>query len=411
MNILHTVESYLPARHGMQEVVTRISKYLVLKGHNVTIATSYNEKRQSDYDNSIPIIEFDISGNYTKGYFGDTNQYINFLKNSNYDIVVNFAAQQWATDLMLPILKDVRGKKVFVPTGFSEISSLAYSDYFSKMKLWMKDYDCNIFLSNDYQDINFARKNSVFKNVIIPNGADENEFTNVIFKDVRELLKIDNSWKIILSVGSHTGYKGHDSLIKIFKKLKTKKIALLVIGNNTSNDSITFRILKNLINLLKIKRSLCFYSCKFEELKGLLLRDKKIFVKKFSRDDTINAYNQSNLFLFPSMIECSPIVLFEAMASKTPFAVTNVGNSKEIISWTNGGVLLPTSFDGKSYSKVEINEAVDLIDNLINDNKLLSHYSIEGNASFSKKFTWEKIGEMYNDLYASLIKNNIKFVK
>ena len=60
---------------------------------------------------------------------------------------------------------------------------------------------------------------------------------------------------------------------------------------------------------------------------------------------TVNAFKQANLFLFPSLIECSPIVLFEAMASSTPFLVSDVGNSKEIVKWTGGGELLPTTVD------------------------------------------------------------------
>ena len=34
----------------------------------------------------------------------------------------------------------------------------------------------NVFLSNDYQDINFARENGVKKIILIPNGASEDEF-------------------------------------------------------------------------------------------------------------------------------------------------------------------------------------------------------------------------------------------
>jgi glycogen synthase len=45
MKILHLVESYLPARNGMQEVVTQLSTRLVEKGHQVTVVTSYDERR------------------------------------------------------------------------------------------------------------------------------------------------------------------------------------------------------------------------------------------------------------------------------------------------------------------------------------------------------------------------------
>jgi hypothetical protein len=44
MKILHLVESYLPARNGMQ-VVTQLSTRLVEKGHQVTVVTSYDERK------------------------------------------------------------------------------------------------------------------------------------------------------------------------------------------------------------------------------------------------------------------------------------------------------------------------------------------------------------------------------
>ena len=410
MKILHTVESYLPARHGMQEVVTQISTFLKKQGHDVTIATSYHPDRKGMMNNDIPIIEFDIKGNYVKGFTGEVKKYTKFLLDSNYDVIVNFAAQQWATDIMLPILQDIKGRKIFVPTGFSELNSSLYEEYYRKMKNWMKNYDCNVFLSNNYQDINFARSNGILKNIIIPNGANHKEFAEVEYINIRKLLNVDESWKLILSVGSHTGYKGHDSLFKIFKKLKTKKVALLIIGNNTSSDRYIFKIIKNLLNLFGMYRSLCFYSCKYEELKfRFFLNKKKIFVKQFSRKQTLNAYKQSDLFLFPSMVECSPIVLFESMASNTPFAVSDVGNSSEIISWSHGGFLLPTRIDDKGYSAVIINESSDLIDRSINDDSLLSQLSNDGNKAFRENFTWENIGAQYENLYNSILNNSLIF--
>jgi len=63
MKILHTVESYLPSRHGMQEVVTQLSEKLVLMGHDVTVATSYDENRKSNIINGVKIADFNIKGN------------------------------------------------------------------------------------------------------------------------------------------------------------------------------------------------------------------------------------------------------------------------------------------------------------------------------------------------------------
>jgi glycosyltransferase involved in cell wall biosynthesis len=80
-------------------------------------------------------------------------------------------------------------------------------------------------------------------------------------------------------------------------------------------------------------------------LREVGLYRKNVRFAGFSRSDVIQAFHHADLFLFPSHIECSPIVLFEAMASKTPFLITDVGNAREILSWTNGGDILPTIKD------------------------------------------------------------------
>src|SRR5665647_3566584 len=146
MKILHTVQSYLPSRHGMQEVVTQLSENLLKMGHDVTIATVYDENRTSNVINGVKIAEFKIKGNFVSGMTGEIGLYQNFLKSNDFDIITNFAAQQWATDLMLPILKELKAKKVFVPTGFSALNIPSYKAYFENMKTWMKGYDANVFL-------------------------------------------------------------------------------------------------------------------------------------------------------------------------------------------------------------------------------------------------------------------------
>ena len=95
MKILHTVESYLPAMHGMQKVVQQISEKLFLLGHDVTIATKYSSDRNYSILNGVAIESFKLSGNSVEGIEGtedEKTRYINFVKNGNFDIISNFAA-------------------------------------------------------------------------------------------------------------------------------------------------------------------------------------------------------------------------------------------------------------------------------------------------------------------------------
>lgn len=403
MKILHTVESYLPSRHGMQEVVTQLSEYMVKNGHDVTIATSFNENRKVKVINGVKIREFKIKGNFVSGMVGETEHYQDFLLTSNFDIITNFAAQQWATDLALPILQELKAKKIFVPTGFSAINIPSYKEYFDRLKGWMKHYDSNIFLSHDYQDVNFARQNGIEVIEIIPNGANESEFEKVVPVDIREFLNLPSETKLILTVGSHTGYKGHSAAINIFKKANIPNSALLIIGNVTTVGGRISNFIKGMLNLFGLRKTNCSINCKVQASTfNLNSKDRRIIISEFPRNITVNAYKQADLFLFPSLIECSPIVLFEAMCGSTPFLVTDVGNSKEIIKWSNGGILLPTEKDVDGFSIANVEQSARIMKELLNNPYKMKEYSKYGNESFHKNFTWNKIAEKYEDLYLKL---------
>jgi hypothetical protein len=80
MKILHLVESYLPARNGMQ-VVTQLSTRLVEKGHQVTVVI-YDERRNFEIIDGVRVIGFKINGNYSLGVKGEIENF-QFLKRMN----------------------------------------------------------------------------------------------------------------------------------------------------------------------------------------------------------------------------------------------------------------------------------------------------------------------------------------
>lgn len=419
MKILHTVESYDPASHGMQQVVKQLSERLFKFGHSVTVATSFDPNRKNLNINGVEIVEFKISGKNVTGYNAnelEIERYKEFLLNSDFDVITNFAAQQWATDIALPLLDQIKAVKVFVPTGFSELNNPKFSSYFESMKEWMKNYDMNFFLSNDYQDINFARINGVEKIEIIPNGASSEEFVKDDSINIKKNLGIPEDYFLILHVGSHTGLKGHKEAIKIFKKARIKKAVLLIVGNSTHNDSklnyllkFIFKYTANFFSGITGKSFFpaCYISCKFNSILSKfsfdrLFNKKHVLVKELSRKDTIAAYIEADVFLFPSNIECSPLVLFECMAAKTPFLATDAGNTKEIISWTNSGLLLKTN-KINGYSKADVLSSADQLKKIISNKILRQEMGNNGFQAFTEKFSWSKISKSYEELYSILL--------
>lgn len=393
MKILHTVEFYHPSSGGMQEVVKQLSEGLVKLGQDVTVATTRLPERKEKIINRVKIIEFKVMGKMVEGLHGEIEKYKEFLINSDFDIITNFAAQQWASDLTFDILDEIKAKKVFVPQGFSGFYFPEYKNYFKNMKSWMKKYDMNVFPSNDYRDINFARKNNIKKIKLIPNGASEEEFLGQNNIDIREKLNIPKNHFLILHVGSHTGLKGNREAIEIFEKAKITNATFLIIGNSFGGGCTKYCFIKEKLFNLSPRR---------------LLDKKRLIVVSLSREQTISAYKEANLFLFPSNIECSPLVLFECMASKTPFLTTDVGNAKEIIKWSKSGLLLPTIKDKNDYSKAKINESARLLENILTNSKRRALMGKIGFNIWKNKFTWEKITKEYESLYYRLINNKIK---
>jgi L-malate glycosyltransferase len=390
LKILHTVERYHPHVGGMEEVVRQLSEKLVLLGHDVTVATGEHPERKNSTINDVKVVSFNIKGNLALGMHGETEAYKNFLLSSNFDIIVNFAAQQWATDIALPILSILKGKKIFVPTGFSGLYDPAYASYFENMKTWMTQYQACVFPSSDYRDINFARENNIQQKYIIPNGAGADEFMPQSNIDVRQQLHIPSTDFLILHVGSNTGLKGQKDAIEIFLRSKVKNATLLLIGHN--NDVIRENLWKNKrLSLLRLKN---------------IFSGKKIILTSVSRQQTVAAYKTADLFLFPSNIECSPIVLFECMAAGLPFISTDVGNVREIIEWTQAGKLLPTMKDEKGYSHADTVAAANMLEQLYQDPQERDILGKNGFDSWKKRFTWEAITKEYENLYHNLLKHD-----
>jgi glycosyltransferase involved in cell wall biosynthesis len=387
MKILHTVEFYHPSVGGMQEVVKQLSERLVLLGHEITVATTRLPGRRDRVVNGVKIEEFAVSGKIVTGMTGEVDRYRRFVVEAGFDVVTNFAAQQWATDALITMLDRIGAKKVFVPTGFSELYHPRFAGYFASMKRWLHQYDMNVFLSDDYRDINFARDCGVKNIRVIPNGASEDEFLAEPDVDIREQLSIPRDHILILHVGSHTGLKGHAEAIKIFAKARIRNATLLISANDIGGG--------------------CARGCKvrqaiFNALPGRQADGKRVLIASLPRKETVAAYKSADLFLFPSNIECSPLVLFESMASHTPFLTTDVGNAGEIIAWSGGGMLLPTQKDAKGYSRADVTGSAALLTEVCDDPAKRQAMEKQGFMAWQERFTWGRIARQYEQLYLDL---------
>jgi glycosyltransferase involved in cell wall biosynthesis len=386
MRILHAVEFYEPSVGGAQEVVRQISTRLAAQGHDVTVATSIDERRSTAEINGVKIREFAVSGNAVRGMKGDVEGYQQYLRDEQFDVVMTYAAQQWTTDAMLPVLDDIRGVRVLAPCGFSGLAKPAYREYFAHLAGLLSSFDALITHSATYQDASFIENAGITFNVI-PNGADEREFGGEYERGrFRASLGIPSEAPMLVLVGSHTGRKGHSAAIQAFLKASSMHDAhLVIIGNSPTSVSC---------------RPLCTAHA---SLGGLLRRDRQVHLSNPPREMVIAALRDADLMLVCSQIECSPVVLFEAAAAGLPFITVDVGNAVEIIEWTGGGVLADSTRTKKGIVRANTSSVADAIDVLWSDGALRSRLGESGTRAWKSQFTWAGIADEYANLYKRLV--------
>ena len=399
----------------MSEVVRQISERLVSRGHEVTVATSSNSERAGEMINGVRVKSFDVRGKSAVALLGDTEGYRKYLLDSDADVMVNFAAQQWATDIALQELTRIRAKKVYVPTGFSGLNDPLFASYFNSMGAWMKQYDACVFLSDDYRDINFARKEGVENLAIIPNAAAEDEFVESGDDTLRNRLGIPEKDFLIIHVAGYLSVaKGQIEAVRIFNESGIRNATLLLVCGEFAEGLIgglkPRKIARALWQLLR-GRGLSGFVPSWQ----IALRQwggegrnaefgRRIMTAALSREDTVAAFKSADLLLFPSWIECSPLVLFEAAAAATPFLVTDVGNAHEIIRWTGGGRLLPgiRRKDREGSVIADIDAGAALLDELWSNPEDRRRMGESARDAWRRNFTWEIIASRYEELYETL---------
>lgn len=425
MKILVGTDYYYPSVGGQQIVLQEVAERFVKLGHTVTIATSKMQSRKTNIHNGVSIKEFDIKGSYVHGLKGKISRYHNFIIQGDFDVVLLKAAQGWTIDALIPILNKITTRKVFIPCGFSALFDPHYSEYYKIMPEILHQFDHLIFYASDYRDINFAREHNITNFSIIPNGASEIEFSVQKESDFCERLNIECNSFIILTVGTFTGGKGHYELARAFQLSNFNQPTTLILNGNQPSIFPKLKAITLINEYLKmgpysmLKRIYRDLLKAFGLTKNTPKRDwvdiakevnsdesnKTIIITDFKRDDVVQAFMNSDLFVFASNVEYSPLVLFESAAAGLPFLTVPVGNSKEIIEWTQGGILCPASVDKNGRTKVDPKILAKEIMKLANDSEKREQLGKEGKKNWKKSLTWGKIALEYEKVLKGINTN------
>lgn len=327
MRLILTVERYAPAIGGAERVVQRIGEGLAARGHGVTVVTS--GKRASEFRDGVQIERFPVRGNRKQGIRGDVAAPLELIRRIDPDVILSYAAQTWTSDACAGLLDEIgRPALVLAPCGFSALRVPGWEAYFEQMRRLLPRYDALIFHSSHYQDWDFAVAAGAESRHVIPNGADPNTGSG------RFRSHLAPGERLMLTVASHVRSKGHRDSARALRSVRPGRRVRGVIVAPPRRGTDALRGCQPLCAALNALPG-----------NGLQLLDGR------RRATVEDAMASADVFLLPSSVECSPLVIIEAMAAGLPWVSYDVGNVREL----SGGLVV----DGPTELAAAVAEILD----------------------------------------------------
>lgn len=355
MNLLLTCGLYHPSVGGAEEVCRRIAESMVERGHDVAVATARDPRRTSGELEGVRLIEFDIAGNWANGIEGDAEPYRQLLLGGGFDLTFHYAAQIWTTDLMLPLLGRLPAPAVLAPCGYSGLHNPEFARYFARLGRVLPGFAAVVHHSAHYQDAAYAADANVPRCTVIPNGVDVDGGA-AAGQEFRSAYGLGNH-PLVLHVGNHTGSKGHDLAIAAFRAAAPADARLAIIGDAFPGG--------------------CAEACR-------QTGDSRVLVLEgLPRERVLQAFAAADVFLFPSRVECAPLVILEAMAAGLPWISSAVGNVREL----RGGVVCDDP------------DIASTLRDLLADSARRNELGAAGRAAAREHHDWRRVLDSYEDLF------------
>jgi len=385
LKILFLIPYFIPAYRfggpirGTYETGLR----LVKKGHEVTVYTTdaWEPKKRIDKKEDIingmhikyfPNINNLLASKYK--IFSPVGMYSQVKKKiNNFDIIhiqeyytiITFIGGKLSKKYNKKYLVSIRGALSDVPMQ-SKNNLKKIFNFFLKKFLFSADA-ITVQTENERKD---CRKHNLKNLRIIRNGIDTEMFKKIPPRSIfRKKYEIKPDENVLLFVGRINKIKGLKYLIEALSRLKDRKIRLFIIGpdDNYLGELKTYIDKFNLNNINIIK--------------GLYGAEK------------LEALAGSDIFVLPSIYDCSPNSMLEACASGLPIITTTENGLHKIIS--DGAGILINSKDSKALSSAIIK--------LITDPQLMKKMGAKGSKIVFDKYSWNKVTDELEKLYFKML--------
>lgn len=282
----------------------------------------------------------------------------------------------WPSIVRNPI--SIPGKKSIALVGMNHMRS--HGDTFQNFKNNYEHFRV-ITHSNDYIDYKTCESMGI-PVTVINNAIDLNEFNkkNFCFKDT---FNIPKNKKLILCVSNFFPGKGQDHLHYILNDVYAKMPDIHACFISTNVNFAPANAVRKRHDMMLNK---ALYSSSS--------------LKNISREQTIQAFFEADVFAFPSQTEVSPLVILECMAAGLPYVSLNVGNVPSLA----GGIICQS--DLKRAGQLQYSTSVykafsDAIISILSNDNIKNKLSQEGKELMLKKHDWSNIKEQYKNVFLS----------
>lgn len=338
------IDTFFPMVDGVIMVVDNYARRLCNIA-DVTIFTTKTRKKHDDSKlpykvvrcNMFPVygLDYDLPLPRLSGKFKKT------LKNSNLDIVhihspfgIGKMGVKYAKKHNIPVVATMHSqyKKDFLKEthNWKWLSNVLLGKVMKVFNACDECWAVNSNVAKIYHEEYGANSLPYVHN----NGTDLKNIQDTSFKDeLREKYKIEKDEKVFLFVGRLTVLKNILFIVRSLKLVKDMgmKFKMLFVGSGPDEQQ-----LKNLIKELKLKNEV------------------KLLGKITNREIMAKLYSLSDLFLFPSLYDCSSLVQIEAASQKTPTLFLEEAATADAVNHNFNGYLSSNSEESYANTIMDI---------------------------------------------------------
>lgn len=390
MKILQVTNFFKPSWEagGVTRVCYEISKNLSLKENDVTVYTTDGFKSRLDVKVNVPICVDGIRVYYFYNLFIylvkkmnlTTPYYLPFVLRTQikkYDIIHIHEHRTLSAVLVHYYAK--KYKKPYILQSHGTVLKIMRMDKFKSIFDRLFGYDIlrdaskiiavsNIEV-NQYKQMGIPEE----KIVTIPNGIDINYFKNLPEKGkFRKDFGIVEK-HIILYLGRLNERKGIEFLIRSYAELcnELDDVVLILAGSDDGYKHKAELIVEELNIANKIK-----------------------FVGYLSEAESLAAYVDADILVYPSILEIFGLVPFESIMCDTPVIVTDDCGCGELVKKANCGHLV------KYGDILELKNKMKL---LVENPKLGMFFTKNGSKYIQDHLSWDQITYDFEAVYSTVI--------